>query len=128
MKSSTVTSAIALLPSAAIAASPGCKTALPANLTPGSSTYNLTISSESVIGKTTQRQYILHLPTNYKPSNDVSTPLIVAFHGQSQPAWSMERISELSNPDFNPNTIVAYSEGMNVQDPGVTPPNPHLRI
>jgi len=31
----------------------------------------------------------------------------------------MEKISELSNPDFNKDTIIAYPEGMNVQSPGV---------
>jgi hypothetical protein len=35
----------------------------------------------------------------------------------------MEVISELSNPAFNPNTIVVYPEGMNVQAPGVSYPN-----
>ena len=107
-----------LLPTA-LAASSGCKTTLPSNLTPGSSTHNLTLSSKSVIGKTTERQYILHLPASYKPSNDAPTPLVVAFHGQSQPAWSMEKISELSNPDFNSDRIVVYPEAMNVQAPGV---------
>lgn len=119
MKSSTLTALLPVLPAAALAASSGCQTPLPPTLTPGSSTYNLTISSKSVIGKTADRQYILHLPSNYKPSNDASTPLILAFHGQSQPAWSMERISSFSNPTFNPNAIVAYPEGLNVQDPGV---------
>ncbi|KAF1933196.1 carbohydrate esterase family 1 protein [Didymella exigua CBS 183.55] len=117
MKSSVLN----LIPFLAVAsaASSGCKTTLPSNLTPGASTHNLTLSSKSVIGKITQREYILHIPANYKTSNDVSTPLIVAFHGQQQPAWSMEKISELSNPAFNNNTIVAYPEGMNVQAPGV---------
>ncbi|KAF3042890.1 hypothetical protein E8E12_004418 [Didymella heteroderae] len=110
---------LTLFLSLANAASSGCRTALPSGLTPGSSTHNLTLSSKSVIGTTTQRQYILHLPANYKPSNDAPTPLIVAFHGQSQPAWSMEKISELSNPEFNKATIVAYPEGMDVQSPGV---------
>lgn len=101
------------------AASAGCKVALSSTLTPGTSTHNLTISSKSVIGTTTQRQYIVHLPATYAPSNNAPTPLIIAFHGQSQPAWSMEKISELSNPDFNKNSIIAYPEGMNVQSPGV---------
>lgn len=105
--------------SLANAASSGCRTTLPSSLTPGSSIYNLTLPSKSVIGTTTQRQYILHLPATYAPSNDAPTPLIVAFHGQSQPAWSMEKISELSNPEFNNNTIVAYPSGMNIQPPGV---------
>lgn len=115
---SFILAALALLPSA-LAASSGCKAALPANLTPGASTYNLTISSKSVIGKTTDRQYILHLPAGFSAKNDVAAPLVMVFHGQIQPAWSMERITELSSPAFNPNTIIVYPEAMNVQEPGV---------
>ncbi|KAF9700611.1 hypothetical protein EKO04_001752 [Ascochyta lentis] len=111
----------ALLPflPAALAASTGCKSALASNLKPGSSTHNITISSKSVIGKTTERQYILHLPSSFSASNDKAAPLVVAFHGQQQPAWSMEKISELSNPAFNGDVVVAYPEGLNVQKPGV---------
>ena len=119
MKYSTASTLLLSLP-VAMTASIGCKSALPSNFIPGSSTHNVTISSKSVIGKTTQRQYILHLPTEYSASNDLSTSLILAFHGQSQPAWSMERISGLSNPAFNPSAIVAYPEGMNIQEPGVS--------
>jgi len=113
-------SLISLLCPIVLAASSGCRTRLPSGLTPGKSTTNVTLSSKSVIGKTTERQYILHLPSKYKASNDEALPLVIAFHGQQQPARSMEVISELSNPDFNPNTIVVYPEGMNVQAPGVS--------
>jgi len=113
-------SLISLLCPVVLAASSGCGTRLPSGLTPGKSTTNVTLSSKSVIGKTTERQYILHLPSKYKASNDEALPLVIAFHGQQQPARSMEVISELSNPDFNPNTIVVYPEGMNVQAPGVS--------
>lgn len=115
---SAVLSIVPLL-AGATAASAGCKAALPAGLTPGSSTHNITLSSKSVIGKTTNREYILHLPASYAASNNAPAPLVLAFHGQQQPAWSMEKISEFSNPAFNNNTIVAYPEGLNVQDPGV---------
>ncbi|KAI4917401.1 hypothetical protein J4E90_003909 [Alternaria incomplexa] len=112
-------SLISLLCPVVLAASSGCGTRLPSGLTPGKSTTNVTLSSKSVIGNITERQYILHLPSKYKASNDEALPLVIAFHGQQQPARSMEVISELSNPDFNPNTIVVYPEGMNVQAPGV---------
>jgi poly(3-hydroxybutyrate) depolymerase len=103
-----------------LAASAGCGSTLPSGLSPGKSITNVTISSKSVIGKTTERQYILHLPSSFQVSNDKAAPLVIAFHGQQQPARSMEVISELSNPAFNPNTIVVYPEGMNVQAPGVS--------
>jgi poly(3-hydroxybutyrate) depolymerase len=80
----------------------------------------VTISSKSVIGTTTDRLYILHLPSTYQASNNKAAPLVLAFHGQQQHAWSMEAITELSNPDFNPNTIVAYPEGVDFQAPGVS--------
>jgi poly(3-hydroxybutyrate) depolymerase len=104
----------------ALAASSGCGSRLPSNLAPGKSINNVTLSSKSVVGSITKRQYILHLPSTFKASNDQAVPLVIAFHGQQQPARSMEAISELSNQDFNPDTIVVYPEGMNVQDPGVS--------
>ncbi|EUC47021.1 carbohydrate esterase family 1 protein [Bipolaris oryzae ATCC 44560] len=100
-------------------ASPGCGSSLPINFKPGTSTTNVTISSKSVIGKITEREYILHLPTNYAPSNNKPAPLIFAFHGQLQPARNMEKISQLSDPNFNKDSIVVYPAGMNVQVPGV---------
>lgn len=99
-------------------ASTGCGLPLPHDLKPGTSTHNVTISSRSVIGTTTQREYILHLPANY--STHEPAPLIFAFHGQQQPAWSMEKISQLSDPAFNKDAIVVYPSGMDVQAPGVS--------
>lgn len=99
-------------------ASPGCSASLPAGLTPGTS-QNLTISSRSVIGKITTRDYIIHLPQNFKAANTKAAPLIFAFHGQLQPAWSMEQVTELSKPAFNKDYVVVYPSGMNVQAPGV---------
>ncbi|RAR00449.1 carbohydrate esterase family 1 protein [Stemphylium lycopersici] len=113
-----LTTLTAFLP-LALAASSGCGTALPAGLKPGSSTHNVTLSSKSVIGKTTNREYIIHLPSGYAAANNKAAPLVMAFHGQQQPAWSMEKISQLSDPAFNPGSIIVYPEGMNVQDPGV---------
>lgn len=101
-------------------ASPGCGSSLPINFKPGTSTHNVTISSKSVIGQTTQREYILHLPVNYAPSNNKPSPLVFAFHGQMQPAWNMEKISQLSDPNFNKDSIVVYPAGMDVQAPGVS--------
>lgn len=115
MKSATL---LALLPTA-LAASAGCKAPLSSSLVPGSSTHNLTIPSQSVIGKTTTREFILHLPANYSASNNVPAPLVFAFHGQSQHAWSMEQISELSNPDFNDNAVVVYPQGIPGAQAGV---------
>ncbi|KAH6641994.1 Alpha/Beta hydrolase protein [Boeremia exigua] len=111
--------ALALLALPTALAASGCRTPLPPNLAPGTSTHNLTLASRSVIGTTTQREYILHLPAGYNASNDEPAPLIVAFHGQSQPAWSMERISGFSDPAWNTEAVVVYPQGLDVQEPGV---------
>ncbi|KAF2706088.1 carbohydrate esterase family 1 protein [Pleomassaria siparia CBS 279.74] len=103
---------------AAYTGSAGCGKALPGALTPGGPSQNLTIQSQSRIGSNTTRQYIAHLPEGFSATNDKSAPLILAFHGQQQPAYSMERITGLSTSFFNKDSIVIYPEGLNIQDPG----------
>ncbi|CBX91904.1 hypothetical protein LEMA_P046100.1 [Plenodomus lingam JN3] len=102
----------------ALAASAGCSAALPSGLTPGGPSQNITVISKSVIGKTTQRQFLLHLPPNFGAMNDQPAPVILAFHGQLQPAWSMESVTELSKPAFNKDYVVVYPQGLAVQSPG----------
>ncbi|KAH7091532.1 Alpha/Beta hydrolase protein [Paraphoma chrysanthemicola] len=103
----------------ALGASSGCSASLPTGLTPGGASQNLTISSKSVIGNTTERRYIVHLPTNFAASNAKPAPLIFALHGQLQPAWSMESVTQLSQPEFNKDHVVVYPLGLDVQDPGI---------
>ncbi|KAI8934050.1 hypothetical protein NX059_008816 [Plenodomus lindquistii] len=111
--------AVSLLLPATVASSTGCSAALPSGLTPGSASQNITITSKSVIGKSTQRQFLLHLPQNFSPKNDQPGPLVLAFHGQLQPAWSMESVTELSKPAFNTDYVVAYPQALDVQAPGI---------
>lgn len=80
---------------------------------------NFTLTSQSVIGANTTRQYIVYLPERFATTNEVPKPLILAFHGQRQPTWSMERISGLSTGEFNTEYVVMYPEGLNYQEPGV---------
>ncbi|KAF2848041.1 carbohydrate esterase family 1 protein [Plenodomus tracheiphilus IPT5] len=108
--------AVSLVPG--ITASTGCFAALPAGLTPGGPSQNITIASKSVIGNITQRQFLLHLPQNFAAKNDKPAPLILAFHGQLQPAWSMESVTEMSKPAFNKDYVVVYPQGLDVQAPG----------
>ncbi|KAJ4984369.1 hypothetical protein SVAN01_10142 [Stagonosporopsis vannaccii] len=114
----TALTALFSLPTA-LAASAGCNAALPSTLTPGASTYSLTIPSRSVIGQTTQREFIVHLPANYSAENDVPASLVLALHGQSLPARSMERISELSSPEFNAGSVIVYPQGIAGPEAGV---------
>ncbi|KAH7397165.1 hypothetical protein BKA66DRAFT_508956 [Pyrenochaeta sp. MPI-SDFR-AT-0127] len=111
-------SALTLLP-LALAASSGCSATLPKGLTPGGASQNLTISSASVIGKKTERRYIIHLPQTFSAKNDKAAPLIIAPHGQLLPAWTMESITELSKPAFNKDHIVVYPLGLDFQAPGI---------
>ncbi|RYP40439.1 hypothetical protein DL767_001675 [Monosporascus sp. MG133] len=85
--------------------SSGCGQPLPDDFTPGGPSRNFTIQSQSQVGGGT-RQYIGHLPQHFSSQNDQPAPLILAFHGQTQPAWSMERITGLSTPEFNTDAIV----------------------
>ncbi|RYO99104.1 hypothetical protein DL763_001705 [Monosporascus cannonballus] len=98
--------------------SSGCGQPIPDGFTPGGPSNNFTIQSQSQAGGGT-RQYIRHLPQNFSPQNDQPAPLILAFHGQMQPAWSMERITGLSTPEFNKDAIVVYPQGLDVREPGV---------
>jgi poly(3-hydroxybutyrate) depolymerase len=115
-----LTPLLVLLPlTLASSPSPGCTLPLPSTLTPGSSTYNITLSSASVRGTTTQRQYIVHLPSSYSAANNAPAPLVLAFHGQSLPARSMERISGFSDPAFNEGSVVVFPEGVAGEEFGV---------
>lgn len=114
----TALTALFSLP-AALATSAGCRAPLPSNLRPGASTYSLTIPSRSVIGQTTNREFIIHLPANYNAANNVAAPLVLALHGQSLPASSMERISELSSAEFNAGSVVVYPTGIAGPEAGV---------
>ncbi|RYP04947.1 hypothetical protein DL764_004127 [Monosporascus ibericus] len=85
--------------------SSGCGQRIPDGFTPGGPSQTFTIQSESQAGGGT-RQYIGHLPQHFSSQNDQPAPLILAFHGQTQPAWSMEQITGLSTPEFNKDAIV----------------------
>lgn len=99
----------------------GCGKTLPEGLVPGGPSKNFTIESRSQAGGVTRR-YLLHLPENFSSKNKEPAPLILAFHGQTQPTWSMESITNLSVPYFNKDAIVAYPEGLYYKSPGVSYP------
>lgn len=114
MKSYTLLATL-LAPVSALQKSSGCGKALPQGLTPGGPSKNFTLDSKSRINAVTPRTFLSYLPENFSASNDNTAPLILAFHGQSQPNWSMERITNLSAPYFNKDYIVAYPEGIDIQ-------------
>ncbi|KAJ4290308.1 hypothetical protein N0V90_010524 [Kalmusia sp. IMI 367209] len=98
--------------------SPGCGRSLPDGLTPGGPSRNLTLESKSQIGTTGTRSFLTYLPHRFSSENNKAAPLILAFHGQTQPAWSMESITKLSTPHFNEDYVVVYPEGLNYKSPG----------
>jgi poly(3-hydroxybutyrate) depolymerase len=108
-----------ILPASASSGNTGCGKPLPSLLTPGGPSQNFTLTSQSVIGANTTRRYIAYLPEWFATTNNVPKPLILAFHGQRQPVWSLERISGLSTGEFNTEYVVVYPEGLNYQEPGV---------
>ncbi|KAF1957753.1 alpha/beta-hydrolase [Byssothecium circinans] len=121
MKTTTLLSSLALAHSLGIAsakASAGCGKTLPAGLTPGGPSQNLTLESESQINSTITRAFRTYLPEQFSANNDNAKPLILAFHGQLQPARSMETITNLSAPFFNREAVVVYPEGLFYQSVG----------
>ncbi|KAK7180899.1 hypothetical protein DPSP01_000629 [Paraphaeosphaeria sporulosa] len=102
----------------------GCGKALPESLRPGGPSKNLTLESKSQINATLSRSFLMYIPEHFSASNNDAKPLVLAFHGQSQPNWSMERITNLSAPNFNKDYIVAYPAGLDTQwlgDPAAPP-------
>lgn len=110
MKTSILLSA-AFYAVAQSAASQGCGNPVSSQLTRGgadkSNTLNFTTSSGVV------RSYLLHIPSSY----DINTPAPLAFsyHGRTETPQSEESISGLSNESFNPNYLVVYPQGIDLQ-------------
>lgn len=75
--------------------------------TKGSTNGPITISSSGG-----DRQYIIHVPTNYDESSP--TPLIVSYHGRGGDMYKQEALSQFSVEGLNPNMISVYPNGVNV--------------
>ena len=60
--------------------SDGCGLPLPEQPENGFS-YRFHVQVDDPLMGTVEREYLLHLPTHYKTSNDVAVPLILDFHG-----------------------------------------------
>lgn len=87
----------------------GCDKPLPVK--PGSTT-NFSIKSGGL-----DRNYLLHVPTTYDAKKPVA--LIFSFHGRGKNASGQMELSQFANPDFNPNAISAYPNGVKVSAPPV---------
>lgn len=70
------------------------------------------------------REYILDLPPSW--SREKPMPLIIAFHGKNQKNSLFKEQTQLSNPDFNDEAIVAYPQAIDEQWTG-DPTSPSLK-
>lgn len=92
----------------------GCGLQPPSHVIPGAPSTNIDLFSPLSSPNTTlqHRRYRIHLPENYPVSNDDPRPLLLTFNGQFQSTASIENLTRFSNPEFNPNAIVVYAEGI----------------
>lgn len=90
--------------------SDGCGKPLPAKVTPGGASANISIFSGGL-----NRSYLIHVPRNY----DINTPvpLILSYHGRAKNASEQELLSQFSNSSYNPNAIAVYPQGVAVSNP-----------
>lgn len=87
------------------AESGGCGTSLSRGFKAGGDSNKIKIKSSGV-----SREYNIYVPHNYKIK--VAAPLILSFHGGLQTADDQEKLSQLSNPKFNPDGIAVYPQGI----------------
>ncbi|KAJ5468908.1 hypothetical protein N7475_006660 [Penicillium sp. IBT 31633x] len=92
------------LASTSIAKPTGCGKDIPSKFPAAGSSQNLTLPG-------TDRQYRLHIPANYDKNKP--TPLYFSFHGATRDMLEQEDLSQFSNPQFNPNSIVIYPDSKN---------------
>ncbi|KHJ35701.1 putative ferulic acid esterase [Erysiphe necator] len=85
----------------------GCGCDLPVNLTPGGPSIQVPIQLSNGLN----RSYLLHLPVTY--DKNTATPLIFSFHGRGHNSSFQEALSGFSRPDWNPDAIVVYPQGIN---------------
>lgn len=82
----------------------GCDKALPVK---AGSTTKISITSGGL-----DRDYLIHVPKTYDATKKV--PLIFSFHGRGKNASSQLELSQFANPDFNPDAISVYPNGVKV--------------
>lgn len=68
---------------------------------------NVTITSGGL-----SRYYLISIPSTYNAN--VATPAILSYHGGTQTAEIQLQLDQLTNPEFNTNSIVIYPQGVDV--------------
>lgn len=88
-------------------ASSGCGSALPAGIQAGGTTNTFYIQSAEQ-----NRSYDIHVPSTYNITTP--SPLIVAYHGNTETPATIEGYSGFSSEAWNPFGIVVYPAGVSV--------------
>lgn len=85
----------------------GCGCDLPVNQFPGGPSVQVSIQQYSSLNRT----YLIHIPVTY--NQNTASPLIFSFHGRDHNSSYQEELSGFSRPDWNPDAIVIYPQGIN---------------
>jgi poly(3-hydroxybutyrate) depolymerase len=70
-------------------------------------TSNVTIKSSGI-----PRSYLISLPPAY--DCEIPIPVILSFHGANRNASQQQKLSQMSNPQFNDFAIAVYPLGLDV--------------
>lgn len=110
MKTSILLSAVfsALAQSAATS---GCGNPLSPQLTQGGASQTNSLNFTTSGGVV--RSYLLHIPSSY--NMNTPAPIAFSYHGRTETPQDQESISGMSNETMNPNYLIVYPQGINLQ-------------
>lgn len=96
-----------LLTTVAATLTSGCGCDLPVGQSPGAPSVQVPFQQSSGVNRT----YLIHIPKNY--NQNTPAPLVLNFHGRGRNNIYQEFLTGFSRPDWNPNAIVVYPQGIN---------------
>ena len=102
-----ITAACATPRSLPIPALAGCGRSLPNGQAVG------TVSNVKILSGGVQRSYLISIPPNYNVYTP--TPIILSYHGGVRTAEDQLQLDQLSNSEFNTDSLVVYPQGINVR-------------
>ncbi|TQS37132.1 hypothetical protein Golomagni_02402 [Golovinomyces magnicellulatus] len=98
-----------LLPTVAATPTLGCGCDFPIGQSPGAPSVEVSFQQSNGAN----RSYLIHIPINY--DQNTPAPLILNFHGRGRNNIYQELLTGFSRPDWNPNAIVVYPQGIKGQ-------------
>lgn len=99
--------ALVITKSASSTSQEGCLKGSPHGQSVGSVS-NVTITSGKLL-----RYFLISIPPTYR--TEVPTPAILSYHGGNRTAEDQLQLDQLTNPEFNTNSIVIYPQGVDVR-------------